>query len=385
MKSKILIIGPITDFGGRELEVGFVSNVLSLKYEVEVCSTVTISKNSQVLDFSKSLPVFSLKNKVFKNFFGIKFLAFISYLKNNCKGSVSDYANNEWAKKHCSYYGKALEVLNTLIPKYNLVVFFGQLSSNYVKEVIEICHDNKIKFVFRTTGKILNYQNYDYLNYVDLYIHHSESNANGLKINTHNYAVIDQCAFNEEELLKIPVVKNKVKTFLTIARLEKEKNIDVLIKAFLKISDNDKLIIIGEGSEYDNLKNLAKNNGNIVFTGFIPNHKTADFFKQADCIIISHYDFETGPLTGIEAMASARLILSAKTGAMEERFKGINISWFDNTVEDLSEEMMKIKNIDADQAEKLSIEIRDRYISRFSKENINARYLGVIEKVMDVS
>ncbi|OXB07618.1 glycosyltransferase family 4 protein [Flavobacterium pectinovorum] len=384
MKSKILIIGPITDFGGRELEVGFVSNVLSSKYQVEVCSTVTISKNTQVLDFSKSLPVFSLKSKVFKNFGVIKFLAFISYLKNNFKGSVPDYANNEWAKKHYSYDAKALKVLNTLIPKYNLVIFFGQLSSNYIKEIIEICHHNKIKFVFRTTGKILDYQNYDYLNYVDLFIHHSANNANGLKINAHNYTVIDQCAFNEEELLKIPVVKNKVKTFLTIARLEKEKNIDIVIKAFLKVSDNDKLIIIGEGSEYNNLKKLAKNNENVVFTGFIANHKTADFFKQADCIIISHYDFETGPLTGIEAMASARLILSAKTGAMEERFKGINISWFNNTVEDLSEEMMKIKNIDADQAEKLSIEIRERYTSRFSKENINARYLEVIEKVMAI-
>jgi glycosyltransferase involved in cell wall biosynthesis len=382
LKQKILITGPFLDFGGRELEVGFISNTLSSKYNIEICSTVTFSSKSQVLDFDKNLKTFSLKGKICKEFRIIKSLAFISYLKNKCKGSISDYANNEWAKKYFKYENKAVKTLNGLVPKYDLIIFIGQISSVYTKEIIEISNKNKVKIIFRTTGKILDFQQYDYLNKVDLFIHHSKKNASNLRIRNHNYKIIDQCAFNEKELLKIPIVKSKIKTFLTIARLEKEKNIDVVIKAFLKNSDNRKLIIIGDGSEYFNLRKLAGDNTNITFTGFIPNHKISEFFRQAECIIISHYDFETGPLTGVEAMASARLILSAKTGAMQERFSGINISCFNNSLDDLSVEMMKINNLDMNEIEKLSIEIRQRYTLHYSMKEIGSEYLKVVDEII---
>lgn len=363
---------------------GFISYVLSVKYDVTICSTEFLNPSSQVFNFDSALKTVSLKEFVFNKSFVIRLLAFFSYLKNQRKNKIEFYSNNYFVKKYFSYDNKVKLVIRDLILSSDLVFINAQISSNHTRLIIEESKKLNKKLIFRTTGAIQAYQNFSYLNKVDLFIHHSEKNAKQLQIQSHNYSIIDQCAFNEEELLKIPIVKNKVKVFLTIARLEKEKNIDIVIKAFLKVSNNDKLIIIGNGSEYDNLQKLAQKNKNVVFTGFIPNHKTAEFFKQADCIIISHYDFETGPLTGVEAMASARLILSAKTGAMQERLEKINISWFENSIENLAEEMMKIKNLDGNQVEELSIEIRDRYISGFSNEKIKLKYLEVIKEIIAV-
>ena len=50
----MLIIGPIGDFGGRELEAGFIANSLSDNYDVEICSIGNITKNSQVYETFKN-------------------------------------------------------------------------------------------------------------------------------------------------------------------------------------------------------------------------------------------------------------------------------------------------------------------------------------------
>ena len=65
---KILIIGPIGDFGGRELMTGFIANVLSEIYHVEVCSTVAISNKTQVKEFFNG-PVYGIGGLLFKKYF----------------------------------------------------------------------------------------------------------------------------------------------------------------------------------------------------------------------------------------------------------------------------------------------------------------------------
>lgn len=59
---------------------------------------------------------------------------------------------------------------------------------------------------------------------------------------------------------------------LFLGRLEKVKRIDWLIRAYLKIEPNYKLVIAGDSNErnYKNyIKNLARFNKNIIFTGYV--------------------------------------------------------------------------------------------------------------------
>lgn len=380
-KDKVLIIGPIGDFGGRELETGFIASVLSPNYEVSICTTGLLTLKSQVFEFNINQKVFSLKDLVYKKFKSLQFLAFVSYLKNNKKEKKSYYVNNLWAKKYFNYDEKIKHTLTEIIKDYDLIFINAQLSSNYVKFIIEKSKYLNKKIAFRTTGTIQKGQNFTFLNQVHLFIHHSENNANRLQIENHTYTIVDQCAYNEDKLLEISLIDSKVKKFLILGRFEKEKNIDKVIQSFLNIKhEGDILYIVGEGSEIKNLLAIAKNSSSIIFSGFVANDKIQEYFNEVDCVIISS-DEESGPLVGIETMAAGRLVLSTRVGAMPERLNGIPTLWFDNSVESLSEQMIKIKKLNNFETLNVSNQVRNRYLQEYSKDIIASKYQNVINNL----
>ena len=268
------------------------------------------------------------------------------------------------------------------MPKYDLLFICAQLTTAFLDEVIQIAKENNIKVVFRTTGAI-GFSDYDFISSVDCFIHHSVSNASRIqKDKNHTYVIIDQCAYNEKELLEIPLVQNRVSTFLTLGRLVKEKNFDIVIKAFQKIKEEgDILYILGDGKELNNLKRIANNEKDVVFTGFIDNKDLHLYFSLVDCVIISHFYSETGPLTGIEAMAGSRLIISAKTGAMQDRLP-YNRYWFNNSVDDLAMQMILIKALALEEVLLLSQRIRTSYLEDYSINRISEEYLKTIDNIL---
>ena len=384
MKKKVLIIGPIGDFGGRELEAGFIANSLSDNYDVEVCSTADITKNSQVFETFENGKVYSLKQLILKKNKPIRLLAKLSFIKNKKKEESYYYVNNQVAKKLLKYELRINELLSGLIQNFDLIFIIAQLSSNYLKFIIEEGNKLNKKIVFRTTGYIEKNNWGSFLNKVDLFIHHSDINANRLIcLENHNFQIIDQCAFNEKDLLNLPYVYKKCNSFLTLGRLIKDKNIDIVIKSFLLAKEEgDSLVVLGGGPELENLKEIADNNSNIFFTGFIPNENLASYFSKVDCIIIPHYNCETGPLTGIEAMAAARIIISAKTGAMESRLS-FNRFWFNNNVFELEKQIKEVKLLDKLEAQELSIKIRNRYKQYYRKDIIKKKYINVVNLLIN--
>lgn len=382
IRKKILIFGPIGNFGGRELEVGFIADSLSVKYDVAVCSSSTLTDNSQIFDFNKNLNAFSVNDLLCKRFYSINILSLVSYWRNKKQGVKNSYANNGISKKYFNYNTKRLTVIRELLPQYELLFICAQLTTALISELIQIAKENNIKVVFRTTGAI-GFSDYDFIDSVDCFIHHSVINASRIQEDKkHAYVIIDQCAYNEKDLLKIPLVKNRVKTFLTLGRLVKEKNIDVVIKAFQRIKEEgDVLYVVGEGKELDSLKKIANNDKDIIFTGFIDNADLHRYFLLAECVIISHYHSETGPLTGIEAMAASRLIISAKTGAMQERLP-FSPYWHNNSVDDLINEMLLMKALVPEEGLLLSQNIRARYFEKYSIKRISEEYLSTVDNIL---
>lgn len=371
---KILLIGPIGDYGGREIEASFIASTLSELYHVEICSTGRITKKSQVFDFNPQQKILSLPHLMLKKYLFFRVIAFFSLIKNNFKGSLSYYAKNQLSKK-MGYEKKVKSLLEDLIPEYDLIFICAQLGSAYIPEIVQIASKKNIKIVFRTTGVIENTA-YDYLDKVDCFLHHSMRNANRIG---YHYQLIDQCALNENSLIEIPLANKKVKNFLTIARLIKEKNVDVVITAFIQAKAvGDKLYVVGDGPKKKDLMRLAANEKDIIFLGHVDNDKIAAYFAETDCLIVSHYDAETGPLTGIEAMAAGRIIISSKTGAMQERLPFSDF-WFDNNANDLAKQIKRVKKLDHNEIVDLSNAIRSRYMETYNKKEIGKSYLNSIK------
>ena len=139
------------------------------------------------------------------------------------------------------------------------------------------------------------------------------------------------------------------------------------------------MYIVGDGPELLSLKKLAQGHENIVFTGYLPNNKIVSYLENIECVIVTYYKDETGPLTGIEAMSSAKIIISSATGAMPERIP-FNHFWFKNSIDELKLQLNKVKKLNEFEINKISIQNRKRYINKYSNKEIESLYLKDIKE-----
>ena len=385
MKQNLLIIGPIGDIGGRELETGFIANTLNKDYNVNIISTANYTSKSQIFDFVSKAQIVNLNQLVFNQNLWFKLLAVFSHLKSSKKGTILDYASNSLAKK-TGYKNYALRQIKKKIDNADAVIVCAQISSNYINEVIKYASSKQKPTLFRTSSTIkhsdVNHK--EWLEKVTLFTHHSLSNANRLAfLDNHNYQLIDQCTFKEADMLKIEPA-NKFRSLLYIGRLASEKGISELVGFFKNNQIDLNLTIIGDGQLYDVLKNECSQLKNVDLLGFLKQDAIIEHIEETDAIIIPSHE-ESGPLVGLEAMASARLVISTNVGAMPERLSGCkNQFWFDiNNLDTLENLLKEVKDLDLSKIEETSIENRKRYIEKYKKDVIQSQYKNVIFNLLN--
>jgi glycosyltransferase involved in cell wall biosynthesis len=118
------------------------------------------------------------------------------------------------------------------------------------------------------------------------------------------------------------------KVIITAGRLTKSKNFELLIRAFNIVRKNmpSKLIILGDGEEMQNLKDLKRSlhlTNDVSLPGFVK--EPSAYFSKADLFVLSS-DYEGLPGVIIEALASGCKVVSTdcKNGPreilMDEKF-----------------------------------------------------------------
>lgn len=115
---------------------------------------------------------------------------------------------------------------------------------------------------------------------------------------------------------KTSILKSKVPIVLMVGALTKNKNHRSVIKAFSSI-DNGQLVIVGDGPEEKDLRELAQRLGlskTIKFTG--NKSDVSEFYQKAD-IFINASEYEACSLSVIEAMSFGIPIILSNTGESE--------------------------------------------------------------------
>ena len=102
--------------------------------------------------------------------------------------------------------------------------------------------------------------------------------------------------------------------FLSCGRLDAEKRVDVIIRAFAKLRRDDaELYILGSGTEVHNLRSLADKlvtRGQVKFLGhFEDPERIANEFANADCFVFASYHFDTQGMVLAEAASTGCPIL----------------------------------------------------------------------------
>lgn len=135
---------------------------------------------------------------------------------------------------------------------------------------------------------------------------------------------------------------------LSVGRLDKEKKIDVLIKAFADVlpSVHAKLVITGKGTERSNLVKLTKRLGidkDVIFTGFVTEKDLPFLYRIADVFAIASIA-ELQSIATMEAMASGLPIVAARVIALPELvYDGKNGYLFnDGDIQSLTSRMLEI-------------------------------------------
>lgn len=127
----------------------------------------------------------------------------------------------------------------------------------------------------------------------------------------------------KEEVRKKYGIKKDEICLLWLGRLEKEKNLDFLVKAASEIMKQNlqvKLMLAGEGSEKSRLREFfhQQNLGQrVIFTGLVAKSELADYYAAADMFIQASLS-ETQGLTTNEAQAAGLPVVAVEaTGARD--------------------------------------------------------------------
>jgi glycosyltransferase involved in cell wall biosynthesis len=104
--------------------------------------------------------------------------------------------------------------------------------------------------------------------------------------------------------------------FLSLARLEKNKQVDVIVKAFVEMPEQ-RLIVVSGGTELKTLKKIARNSPNIHFTGWQSEGQLKDWIGRARAAIYIAKDEDFG-MSPVEAMAAGKPVIVINEGGLRE-------------------------------------------------------------------
>ena len=187
----------------------------------------------------------------------------------------------------------------------------------------------------------------------------------------------------KEEIYKSLKVDKDDFLILFVGRVAEEKNIEFLIEAHKKLVKEDnkyKLIIVGDGPDIKNLKELSKDiKDNVVFAGKSLWEDVPCYYDIAD-IFVTASKSETQGLTVLEALASSTPVVCANDPSyIDAIVPGSNGFVFD-TEEEYLENIKKLRK-DNKLREEFSINARN-YSENFSSSKYAKRVLDVYEKAI---
>lgn len=233
---------------------------------------------------------------------------------------------------HCGMYGgiAAMEIKK----KYGIPYILTEHSSN-------VLNDSMVKWDKEHIGEV--YDNSDCLIAV------GSSLKLAMTMLTDKEIHIVPNIVNTREFFPIDKKSDSTFKFVSVSYLKKNKNVDMTIRAFAELYREDsskKLIIIGDGEEENNLKNLAIELGvkeNVEFLGRLDRVNTASEIRRCDAFVLPS-QYETFGVAYIEALASGIPIIVTKCGGPEDFFdeslgRMINVG----SLEELKEAMKYIE------------------------------------------
>lgn len=182
---------------------------------------------------------------------------------------------------------------------------------------------------------------------------------------------------------KIP----RKKTILFVGRLDKEKRVDLVIRAFSLVREkvDAQLVLVGPGTQKLPLKKLVKKLGlekHVIFTGFVEDADLPNVYRVGD-VFVNAGIAELQCIAAMEALASGLPIVASDYQALPELVAvGKNGYLFHDDYSELANHLIKILQDDKLRAamSKASLQV----ISKHSFEKTVETYTGLYKKTIEL-
>ena len=169
-----------------------------------------------------------------------------------------------------------------------------------------------------------------------------------------------------------------------VARLTEEKGVHYLIKAYNEINTNKKLVICGDTSDTDeyvkHLKDMAKNNKNIIFTGFVSGNTLAEIYSNAYLVCLPS-DLEGMSVSLLEALSYGNAVLCSDIPENTDVCSDYAETFKKSDTEDLKNKLeLLLNNYQA--VQKYKNRAAEYVLNRFSWEKTAEKTLAVYKKIL---
>ena len=166
--------------------------------------------------------------------------------------------------------------------------------------------------------------------------------------------------------------------FLSTARLEPYKRVELLIKAFMKMPDK-RLIVTSGGSQFDQLKKMASGHENIKFSGWVQKDVLIKLMGEslASIYIPIEEDFGISP---VESMAAGKPVIGVAEGGLKETVLDNETGLLLKSAPSENDVIEAVNQFSTDRA--LSMRTAcEKQAAKFSDEIFKTKILSAIESV----
>lgn len=149
----------------------------------------------------------------------------------------------------------------------------------------------------------------------------------------------------EAEIIKEKFNLEKDSYILFLGRMVPEKGIHYLINAFKNIETDKKLVIAGGASDtdsyYTELKELAKSDDRIIFTGFVQGKELDELYSNAYIYCLPS-DLEGMPLSLLEAMSYGNCCLTSDIDECTQVIEDKGVTFKKSDLNDLKNKLQEL-------------------------------------------
>ena len=192
---------------------------------------------------------------------------------------------------------------------------------------------------------------------------------------------------SKPEIEKPDIIKKKYKLskndyILFLGRMVPEKGVHYIIEAYNNVTINKKLVIAGGSSDtdeyYKELKQLAKDNKNIIFTGFVQGKELDELYSNAYIYTLPS-DLEGMPLSLLEAMSYGNCCLTSDIAECATVIEDKGVTFKKSNVKDLTKVLQDLCD-NTKKVEKYKKESQEYILNKYNWDDVVSKSLELYKK-----